>query len=149
MALESDVGVGNCWAFEGTHGHLGVLLSDTARITNISINHIAPWLVSTVDSQQAPRHMVLWGHVKDVALFPSQDRCTSECFASGAVLPCHLEHFIRLADFHYNNSSPRCLQTFEVDHVAAIFDVVVLQAHDNWGANTMCLYHFGVYGEAA
>jgi hypothetical protein len=93
--------------------------------------------------------MVLWGRVKDVASVASLDTCTSESLFPSAVAPRHLEHFVRLADFSYNNSSPRRLQTFEIAHELATtaFDVVVLQIHDNWGANTTCLYHFGVYGE--
>jgi len=150
-ALEDDVGVGNCWAIDGKRGHIGVQLSESVRIMSISINHVAPWLISEADSRRAPRRMVLWGRVKDVSAVAVSDSCTSDCFSPSAVSPRRLERFVRLADFVYDNTSDRRLQVFDVDHqhITNTFSAVVLQIRDNWGANSTCLYHFGVYGEIA
>jgi Sad1 / UNC-like C-terminal len=156
-ALEKDIGVGSCWAIDGAQGHLGIRLSERTRISEIIISHVGPGLVSPADIRRTPRHMILWGLTEDSSVIQHSAGLdtdvdhqfrTMDYFVPSAARPPHKEHFIHLAEFSYENMSPHRSQSFPItlDHNDG-FNVVVLQILDNWGANSTCLYHIGVYGE--
>jgi hypothetical protein len=154
-ALEDDVGVGSCWAFSGSVGYIGINLAESVHITDISIYHVAPELVSISEFLRAPRTMVVWGVIRNSHALPhgTPGHCTAECFAGANQVRHHRgERFLRLGDYSYNNTSSRRDQTFPVSEELLksriVFDRIVLEILDNWGSTSTCLYRIAAYGEA-
>jgi SUN domain-containing protein 1/2 len=100
--------------------------------------------------------MVLWGLIENIGAVwrDGSSRlpqfCTTRCFVPSAARPARTEHFVRLGDFYYDHKSSHRLHAFSIApyNNSGAFDTVVLQILNNWGGNSTCLYHFGVYGEA-
>ncbi|KAJ9114024.1 hypothetical protein QFC22_005844 [Naganishia vaughanmartiniae] len=51
---------GMCWPFQGAQGHVGIALSRTIRVTDVTVEHVARELVSAKSLMSAPRDMELW-----------------------------------------------------------------------------------------
>lgn len=50
---------GMCWPFQGAQGHVGIALSRTVRVTDVTMEHVARELVSAKSLTSAPRDMEL------------------------------------------------------------------------------------------
>jgi hypothetical protein len=158
-ALDSGVQLGRCWAFSGSSGHLGIQLSERIQITHVMVDSIPSHLVSPTEAQRAPQSIKVWGLVdskiaKTFLELSDVELCTDECFSPPLVNPRthHARHFVQLAAFTYTANIHNHAQLFLVsEHILQLgiaVDVVVLQVLSNWGSNSTCLYHIGVYGDA-
>lgn len=62
-ALTPDNTVGNCWAFKGSVGSLGVQLSRKVYVSHITVEHLAKELA--LDTSSAPREIEVWAGLED------------------------------------------------------------------------------------
>ncbi|KLO06294.1 hypothetical protein SCHPADRAFT_793283, partial [Schizopora paradoxa] len=125
-ALSTNLEVGDCWPIGGTHGLLGIHLSNTIIVENIAIDHINR--LSAFDVGTAPRSMRLWGMLEDAQ---SQNRTVA-----------------LLSEFQYDINKPQS-QIFSVIPItqAHIFRKVILEIQGNWGSSeSTCLYRVRVHG---
>lgn len=144
MALSGGNNPGQCWAFAGHSGQLGIQLPAPARVTSFTIEHT--WDKSFADS--APRNVVLWGLVPTDSNDPDPPiRNTS----SNPLEP----HFgatyvgIQLASVVFDVIQGQPRQTFSLRHAATRrhFDHLVAQILGNWGhPDYTCLYRLEIYG---
>ena len=171
MALEDDVRVGSCWEFSGGTGHIGIILSETVHISDVTIDYVLPELISAPAVRKAPQGMVLWGMIEDdnietlrqsndpelqLLLYSSPTHLFPPSILPGHPLPPSISssyrHYLRLAEFQFNVTTRPILQSFPILEVVRKhripFHVVVLQVTSNWGSNSTCLYHVGIHGEA-
>ncbi|GJJ77144.1 hypothetical protein EMPS_09503 [Entomortierella parvispora] len=57
-ALQPSVFAGECWAFQGDHGQLGIQLSRRITVTDVTIEHVDHR--AALDIGSAPRHIEIW-----------------------------------------------------------------------------------------
>ena len=143
VVLEDQIRPGNCWAFSGSTGTIGISLADCVAISEITIDYsysLAP--LSHIRS--APQAMTLWGQLDsgtEVMINANQTAglaiepvaCSHDCFSptpstqgEGVFLP--------IAKLYYDIHASQTLQSFSVSklpHVQTSFRVVVLQVHSN------------------
>ena len=164
-ALDDNTGVGRCWHIPQSHGQLGIKLAGQIFISEITVDHAAKELISSVTS--APRRMIVWGicpqlHGVEFPFFKSQstsETCeirlsTSESVTIGnrrAPSMHDRQKYVPIASFEYNIQAVSPIQTFPVFQSIAIanmtFSEVVLEILDNWGSMSTCLYRVRVHGE--
>uniref|UniRef100_A0A096M5Z2 SUN domain-containing protein n=1 Tax=Poecilia formosa TaxID=48698 RepID=A0A096M5Z2_POEFO len=117
---------GECWAFEGSQGHLVIALPYRVVIGHVTLGHPPKMLSPTGNIDSAPKEFSIYGMRE-----PKQE-------------------WTHLGTFHYEEDGEP-LQTFELpsqDKVAV--SVIKLQINTNWGnMEHTCLYNFRVHGEIA
>ncbi|KAH9822483.1 UNC-like C-terminal-domain-containing protein [Melampsora americana] len=127
-ALRGDGKVGNCWAFRGSVGQLGIGLSSNIDITALSIEHIGAQLAQN-DITSAPREFELWG--------VSDDKDT-------------VAEKTPLFKGVYSISSPSStLQMFKLDKSHKLrFSKVLFKVISNHGnPEFTCLYRVRIHGQ--
>lgn len=144
MALSGSNSPGQCWAFAGYSGQLGIQLPVPVRVTSFIIEHT--WDKSFTES--APRNVVLWGLVptdgidldptfRNTSSNPLQPRFGTSYFG------------IQLASVVFDVIQGQPRQTFSLHHAASHrhFDHLVAQILGNWGhPDYTCLYRLEIYG---
>lgn len=153
QVLSDDTHIGRCWLFPGSRGQISINIPDLIYPTHVSVEHI-PRVVAA-DIGQAPRRMILWDIVEgeeDQGIFKRLEDATNGARGRNRPPATREEYvFVELADFEYNITSPRNVQTFPVrgDLRAAGVDtgLFVLEIVDNWGSDSTCVYRVRVHGE--
>ncbi|KAI0762925.1 hypothetical protein C8Q74DRAFT_1191173 [Fomes fomentarius] len=155
LALRDDLRIGQCWLVDQRSFQLGVGLPVFVHPTHVTVEHIP--LEIAADIRQSPRKMLLWGMVEG----PLNRARYRNLVANGVVLPAatygrygpHLSDdrlFVLLTSFEYNIHAPFHVQTFPIyDTILDLdfyFGVLVLEAVENWGAESTCLYRWRVHG---
>lgn len=147
MALSGGTSPGQCWAFAGHTGQLGIRLPEPVRVTSFTVEHTGNG--SLTDS--APRNIILWGLVpkdtKDVSLGSHTHiyRATSHTEPQFGTL--HIG--IPLASVTFDAVEGQARQTFPVgcSERRRTFDSLVAQFVGNWGhPDFTCLYRFEITG---
>ena len=144
MALSGGNSPGQCWAFAGHTGQLGIQLPLPVQVTSFTIEHT--WNSSFIAS--APRNIILWGLIpkdsKDIYSEPKSSlhtiRTTSYLDAQFGAL--HIGTLLASVAFDPHPGSTR--QTFPVRGCREShrpFDYLVAQIVGNWGhPDFTCLY---------
>jgi SUN domain-containing protein 1/2 len=147
-ALDDLTQPGQCWRFVGSTGQLGVRLSQKVAIFSVTVDHVPRELVTSV--QSAPKNMVLWG-VSDIkSTMPELAKA-----GGGRRLPAldggHDAFLVALASFRYDPHAASNIQTFSLREEVRyqVFDRVIFEVLDNWGAEFTCLYRVRVHGKPA
>lgn len=139
VALMEGLEPGQCWAFRGDTGQLGIRLAHAIRVSSLVVGHAN---ISSTDS--APKKIVLWG------LEPTNSNlCTglqdvdtpSPDFGSGY---CG----IRLLSTIHEPSRSTLYQNFTITPVSShYFDQLIVQVLENWGHPSFtCIYRIQIYG---
>jgi hypothetical protein len=144
---------GNCWAFSGSTGTIGISLADRILISEISIDHSHSTRTPLSYIRAAPQAMTLWGQLDsdtEVVINTTQTAgpviepaaCSQGCFSPTTPSIQGEGVFFPIANFHYDIHAAQTLQTFSVSklpsNVQTSFRVVVLQVHSNWGGTSTC-----------
>jgi hypothetical protein len=148
MALSDGNDPGECWAFAGYSGQLGIQLLEPIQVTSFTIEHT--WNTSFTNS--APRNVVLWGLVSTVDpsytnLSPTTG--TDETLSRRVVPQFGVSHVgIHLASVIFDAIRGQPRQTFPLRHVTRQpFDHLVAQFLGNWGhPDYTCLYRLEIHG---
>ncbi|EGG22577.1 SUN domain-containing protein 1 [Cavenderia fasciculata] len=117
--LEPIRNIGDCWAFPGNNGTIGIHLSAPIIVRSVSIEH--PNSKITYHSESSPQEFEILG------LKNSTDTGVS------------------LATFKYDIHKNRHLQTFNFDNEQVYSDVVI-KILSNYGYKYTCLYRIRVHG---
>jgi len=140
VALMEGLEFGQCWAFHGDAGQLGIQLTHAIRVSSLVVGH-----ANISSTTSAPKKLVLWG------LKPANsDLCTvlrdvdtpSPDFGSG-----HCG--IRLLSVIHKPSSSTLYQNFTITPVSShYFDQLLVQILENWGHPSFtCIYRIQIYGD--
>lgn len=140
LALADGIKPGECWAFCGDTGQLGIQLTHAIRVSHLTVGHQDQITTS------APKNLILWG------LKPADSEL---CVTSGGVGTPTPEFGpgycgIRLLSGIYELRDSTLYQNFttSVNH-GHYFDRMVVQVVGNWGnENFTCIYRIQIYGTA-
>lgn len=164
-ALHPDLHVGNCWAFPGSSGQLGIALARLVYITEITIDH--PSRDVTFDIRSAPKDIEVWGFIEGADnmakyhAFIERERAAS--FESSNSTDVGVEGdptfpgqpagttYLRLASLSYDIKFDSHIQTFvippEIQDLQIDFGVVLFRILSNWDDDEYtCLYRVRVHG---
>ncbi|KAH8977081.1 UNC-like C-terminal-domain-containing protein, partial [Lactarius hatsudake] len=130
LALTDGIEPGQCWAFHGDSGQLGIRLARAIRVNALTVGH-----ANLPTALSAPKNVALWG------LKPADgDFCTSSGDVStsrpnfGSGYCCH------------DHSTPYQNFTAFTDY-ADYFDHVIVEVSRNWGHPSFtCIYRVQIYG---
>ena len=150
MALSDGNSPGQCWAFAGHTGQLGIQLPSPVRVTSFTVEHT--WNSSFIKS--APRNIALWGLIPkdnkdayaEIKSSPHTIRTTSHLEAQFGALHTG----ILLASVAFDPLPGSTRQTFPVRcrESHRPFDYLVAQIVGNWGhPDFTCLYRLEINGE--
>lgn len=152
--LEAGMRVGDCWEFTGEVGQIGIRLSDAVQISDVTLDHIHPSAIGQHLSKRAPREFTLWGLVRDESQPSPSDLPLAAAFSTTGNVPPSVgrtNHFTPLMEAQYDIAAPLLHQNFVLPNGSNArdnwYDTLILKVNSNWGANTTCIYHFGVYGK--
>ncbi|PPQ75694.1 hypothetical protein CVT24_002537 [Panaeolus cyanescens] len=162
VVLEENLVVGECWEFYGQQGVIGIQLPTYTNITAFSINYIPANRLSQHSKQRAPRSITVWGlaqlsQLRESDLSTIETRAIKDFTQSGRV-PSGLvkeDVFVPIIKANYNlDLNPRhTVFSDTAEHHSilrnCLYNVVVLEITNNWGANSTCLYHVGIHGTIA
>ena len=139
VALTEGLEPGQCWAFHGDVGQLGIQLAHAIRVSSLVVGH-----ANISSTASAPKKFVLWGLkptnsnlcmvVQDVDT-PSPDFGVGYCG-------------IHLLSFIHEPSHTVLYQKFTISPVSShSFDRVIVQILGNWGNPSFtCIYRLQIYG---
>ncbi|KZS92329.1 hypothetical protein SISNIDRAFT_486379 [Sistotremastrum niveocremeum HHB9708] len=166
-ALHPDLHVGNCWAFPGSHGQIGVALARLVYITEITVDH--PSRDVTFDIRSAPKDIEVWGFIEGAdnlakyrafidreranRLANSLDQSNTTEVEADPTFPSQPAGttYLRLASFTYDIKLDSHIQTFlmppEIQDLQIDFGIVVFRILSNWDDDLYtCLYRVRVHG---
>lgn len=146
-ALDDFKQPGQCWRFQGSAGQLGVRLTQKVAISSVTVDHVPRELVASVDA--APKNMVLWGVSDNNLTMPELAGA-----GGGRRLPALVgghDFLVSLASFRFDPYAASDIQTFSLKEEVRyqVFDKVIFEVLDNWGAEFTCLYRVRVHGNPA
>ncbi|XP_040520887.1 SUN domain-containing protein 3-like [Gallus gallus] len=120
--LQPDISAGNCWAFQGSRGHVVIRLPEKIWPTAFTIWHISKAVSPSGEVSTAPREFVVSGVDED----------------EGEAL---------LGSFIYDVDG-EIAQTFQVqEEPRKAFRQIKLEVRSNWGNKEYtCLYRADVHG---
>jgi Sad1 / UNC-like C-terminal len=151
MALFQDTNVGMCWAFPGAQGGLGIRLSETVLITDVSVEHIHQEVSKNIGS--APRQWSLYALIPDATAREQINSINTGLYESipPANLPRGYTLLVR-GEYDINNEEGKTIQTIPVPAAIRRLNVpveqVVFAVGSNWGNNEYtCLYRVRVHGQ--
>ncbi len=150
-ALSENMELGKCWEIEGSMGHLAVQLPDVVAVTDVSVDHVPPHLLSRADVGRAPKGITIWALVNDTTARRFPESRSPALFAANFRTPSPIrltDRFVKLKEFAFDIHSSLHHQFFAVDPSASDVQtsLVVVEINSNHGSNTTCLYYVGVYG---
>jgi SUN domain-containing protein 1/2 len=145
LALTDGMEPGQCWAFNGDAGQLGIQLANPIRVSHLTVGY-----PSTSRITSAPKTLVLWG------LKPADSEVCATVGDKGTPTPDFGSGFcgIRLFSGIYEPkfSMPTYYQNFTTtaDNLFDdYFDHMVFQVLGNWGhTDFTCIYRIWIYGTA-
>jgi hypothetical protein len=151
MALFQDTNVGMCWAFPGSQGGLGIRLSETVLITDVSVEHIHREVSKNIGS--APRQWSLYALITDDSARQQIDSINSGLY--GSEDPVNLPKGYTLlvkGEYNVNNEQGKTIQTVPIPAAIRRLNIpveqVVFAVSSNWGNNEYtCLYRVRVHGQ--
>ncbi|XP_027724865.1 SUN domain-containing protein 2-like, partial [Vombatus ursinus] len=125
--LQPNVYPGNCWAFRGPQGFVGVRLSALIHLTAVTLEHVPKALSPDSDITSAPKDFVILGLNEDSQV-----------------------EGVALGQFTYENAG-EAIQTFPFQgNGTAPYQLVELRVLSNWGhPDYTCIYRFRVHGKPA
>ncbi|KAI9444332.1 hypothetical protein H4582DRAFT_1807198 [Lactarius indigo] len=148
MALSGGTSPGQCWAFAGHTGQLGIQLPEFVWVTSFTVEHTGN--SSLTDS--SPRNIILWGLIlkdsKDESL--NSPTLTSHMTSHTGPQFGALHGGIPLASVMFDTIEGQPCQTFPVHchQRCRPFDTLLAQFVGNWGhPDFTCLYRFEINGE--
>jgi len=123
--LQPDTSVGNCWAFSGSKGKVGIKLAQEVIPESFSLEHISPQIAYHFSS--APKNFLVWG------------------------LQSESENVL-LGNFTYMKPDGKLyhqIQTFPlVKTLQTSFEIVQLEILSNYDhPDYTCIYRFRVHGK--
>jgi hypothetical protein len=144
VALSGGNNPGQCWAFAGYSGQLGIQLLAPVQVMSFIIEHT--WEKSFAES--APRNVVLWG------LIPTDGLGSESPMRNISSSPLHPQfgtsHVgIQLASVVFDAIQGQPRQTFLLHRTKTgqHFDRLVAQILGNWGhPDYTCLYRLEIHG---
>lgn len=159
VVLGKEMESGKCWRFQAPTGHLGVQLSASIRMTNVTIVHLPKDL--SFDRTIAPKDIIFWGVADSSAKISKgsfDDFCVAHdtlCSSVRSVLPQvpSIEgsaKLVRLGKFRFDVTNENVTQWFDLDplpHDEMGFQRVIFDFRSNWNSKKFtCIYKVGVYG---
>ncbi|KAJ8502371.1 hypothetical protein ONZ45_g11827 [Pleurotus djamor] len=157
VALEPYTDAGECWELDGSSGHLALHLPEPVFISQFSIEHISPALVSNASALRSPRSLKLWGWVDQNALSThSQSRIRRPPhFGYNGALPDYMHPdggFIEMGAMEYDLHSGQ-LRQYQSTSISSAqyvsFSIVLIEFLSNYGAPTTCIYNIGIHGSSS
>lgn len=140
--LNDELGVGHCWPFWGSRGHIAISLSQRVEVKRMRISHIQD---DNEAIQNAPRDIALWGLRNDSNL--STLRLATDFTTAArlpAVQPTNVPFFELLGKYTFDTKSSN--QWFQVENPNAVsFSAVLVEILTNWGGGCTCVYSIGIY----
>lgn len=134
IALHPDTTVGQCWPMRGNNGSIGILLSRTITVTDVTIEHAGKQVMP--DRRSAPKDFAVWAVYGD-----NLGQIKGDTFGEQS------QHSVELATGQYDANDESVLQTFAVDHKKPT-RAIVIRINSNWGhPDYTCLYRVRVHGE--
>lgn len=146
LALTDGMEPGQCWAFCGDTGQLGIKLTHAIRVSHLTVGY-----QSKSSTTSAPKGIILWG------LKPADSEL---CVTSGGVREVGVPApdfgsgycGIRLLSGIYELSDSTNFQNFTtsvINNWNHYFDRMIIQIVGNWGnADFTCIYRIQIYGTA-
>jgi len=139
VALIEGLEPGQCWAFHGDAGQLGIQLTYAIRILSLVVGHTN---ISSMAS--APKKLILWG------LKPTNGNLCMVLQDIDAPSPDFGFGYcgIHLFSIIHKPSRSMLYQNFTITPVSShYFDQLVVQILENWGHPSFtCIYHIQIYG---
>lgn len=142
LALTDGLEAGECWAFDGDAGQLGIQLTHPIHVSHLTVGH-----ENKSPTSSAPKNLILWG------LTPADSKF---CITSGGVgdvgmpTPDFGSGYcgIHLLSGIYEPSDSMLYQNFSTINHGHCFDRVIVQVVGNWGNNVdfTCVYRIQIYG---
>ncbi|KAL0071688.1 Secreted beta-glucosidase sun1 [Marasmius tenuissimus] len=150
IVIGNEIRTGECWAFDGSHGHIGFRLPHEIQMTHITIHYPLPEELSPEQSSQAPTSMTVWSLIApgDIRA-PHLYSASVETFMVPEKGPFHdpnLEGrvFVPTATLQYEFArGPK--QTFPLE-TTVTSSLVILEVRDNAGGHQTCLYKVSIHG---
>ncbi|KAL0945371.1 hypothetical protein HGRIS_000869 [Hohenbuehelia grisea] len=152
VILEDDVHVGECFEFQGSYGQIGISLPEPVHISSVSLEHVSPTMVSSGRARQAPKEIEVWASLERGAVLDSRWSVRSAHsfhISSSHSLPANATpSFVRAAQLEFDLFGVPLRQQFHVTEVLPACAVrhIIIVVRSNWGSDSTCLYHVGVYG---
>lgn len=152
VVIEDSLVSGDCWAFSGHTGHVAMFFSMPINITDMTVHY--PYSLPPVARLQAPRNITLWGLEKPEdarkTFTHSESRQVSTFLTAQRLSHGYMDtsdHFSPLLTAEYQITPPYYgVQRFKRSRYGnALYRVVVIEVTSNWGADSTCLYHFGIH----
>ncbi|KAL0068963.1 hypothetical protein AAF712_003956 [Marasmius tenuissimus] len=149
VVIRSDVRTGECWAFHGSHGHIGLSLHQRVNVTHISIHHPQPEELSLLQLREAPTSITVWALIApptnnaELITVPQQSFIMSQK-AKGKGLDVGI--FAKASTICYDPWLGT-RQTFAL-HKPLASSIVVLEIRNEDVATQTCLYRVSIHGEA-
>jgi hypothetical protein len=151
MALFQDTNVGMCWAFPGSQGGLGIRLSESVLVTDVSVEHVHREVSKNIGS--APKDWSLYALISDDAARAQVESINSGLYDS--LPPANLPRGYALlvkGVYDINNEEGRTIQTVPVPAAIRRLNIpieqVVFAVASNWGnPEYTCLYRVRVHGQ--
>ncbi|KAK0468706.1 hypothetical protein IW261DRAFT_1426216 [Armillaria novae-zelandiae] len=143
----------HCWSFKGNHGHVSIKLLNRIHPTHFVAHGPPPLLPSSDDvCKQSPRHIVLWGRIKESDTrsgnYTQSDLTLANRFhSSSRRIPQSLSMawFLKLATYEYPFNDPSSFQDVSLSSNISI-GALTIEVTDNWGGNVTCLHRMGILG---
>ncbi|KAJ9093898.1 hypothetical protein QFC21_006271 [Naganishia friedmannii] len=144
---------GMCWPFQGAQGHVGIALSRTIHVTDVTVEHVARELVSAKSLMSAPRDMELWAAYDEDRAEEVKDFLNRYPEYQGDSQPPLVEgRMVLLSRFQYTPYTSQPIQSFpvhgDIQALNLSTDNVMLKVTSNWGDDYTCLYRVRVHGQA-
>jgi hypothetical protein len=144
LALTDGMEPGQCWAFNGDAGQLGIQLADPIHVSHLTLGY-----PSISRATSAPKTLILWG------LKPADSEVCATLGDIGTPSPDFGSKYcgIRLLSGIYKPefSMPTYYQNFTATGVSYdhYFDRMIFQVLGNWGHKDFtCIYRIWIYGRA-
>ena len=131
--------LGQCWAFHGDVGQLGIQLTHSIRASSLVVGH-----ANISSTASAPKKFVLWG------LKPANSSLCTVLWDVDIPSPDFgFDHCgIHLLSVIHTPSRSMLYQNFSITPVSSqYFDQFLVQILENWGHPSFtCIYHVQIYG---
>ena len=143
LVLTGGIAPGQCWAFQGNSGQLGIRLSQAIQAHALTVGH-----ASLSSATSAPKKVALWGLKPADSDFCSSlgDESTPGPNFSSRYCGVHLISGI----YKPTQSNPYQNFTVRTDSLSSdYFDHMIVEVSENWGHPTYtCIYRIQIYGQS-
>jgi hypothetical protein len=148
LVLNEKLGVGDCWEFSGSRGHLGLSLSQNTTVSAFSLDYPHPDSALATSIGKAPRTVVFW------ALFPSATPSKDPSrpishFLHATSLPPNTHMTDRFFALYNGTFNPTLLPTRQyfplTPPIGVMAQIIVVEVLSNWGSSSTCVYYVGIH----